>query len=175
MQSLAELGYAGTTVSGIAERAGLTRPALAYHFTDKYQLMAAMADAIYDEMAEFYRTAVPASLNAREKVLALVDASFTLTNSTNQAALIELLLAARRDPQCGAVVAPIIEQRDRGFDQRWLEIIEALPTPRERLELLRDLVVTLHRGMNIGRSLSATAASFAAQHAVIRRLILDCT
>jgi AcrR family transcriptional regulator len=173
MSSLAEVGYAGTTMSGIAERVGLTRAALIYHFENKYVLMAAVANAIYDEMGVRFREAAPASLNPRERIFALLDASYAMTDSVIQMALIELLLAARRDPACRAEVAPTIEQRDQGFNEVWHAIVEGATDHPERMDLLRDFSVSVFRGMTICRSLSADISTFDQQNVVLRRLIQE--
>lgn len=172
-ESLASKGYAGTSLTSVAKGLGLTQPALSYHYSTKSQLMAAVAISIYDEMANLYRKAAPASLNAGERMLALIEAAYEQTGSTNQMALIELLLAARRDPQCREAVAPIIAQRDQEFEQVWHSLVEQLPGRESRLELLRDLAVSLYRGMTVNHALANSQNTFALQHAVIRRLFLE--
>jgi AcrR family transcriptional regulator len=170
--SLAELGYAGTTISSIAQRVGLTRAALIYHFDNKYALMTAVVNAIYDEMAESYVAGGPQALTPKERIMALLEVAYTLTDSVNQTALIELLLAARRDPEFRAAVAATIAERERGFDERWLRTLEQLPSDKARLNLLRELSVSLYRGMTICRSLG-DSATFEHQHSVMRRLLQD--
>jgi AcrR family transcriptional regulator len=170
--SLAELGYAGTTMSGIAQRIGLTRAALIYHFESKYSLMAAVANSIYDEMAGLFAAGAPPSLTPKERILALLEVAYDMTDSVNQTALIELLLAARRDPAFRAEVAGTIERRDRTFDESWRQMVAQLPADADRLNLLRDLSVSVYRGMTISRSLG-DSTTFEHQHAVLRRLLLD--
>ena len=77
--SLAELGYAGTTMSGIADRIGVSRAALIYHFNSKNALMAAVINAIYDEMAAMFKSAAHPALTPAERMLAVLDASFSFT------------------------------------------------------------------------------------------------
>ncbi|AMO25494.1 hypothetical protein GCM10027034_18040 [Ramlibacter solisilvae] len=172
-ESLAEHGYAGTSMTGVAKRLGLTQPALSYHFDNKYQLMAATAESIYDEMAAHFRAAAPESLTPQERILAFVEAAFEQTASVNQRALIELLLAARRDPRCHAVVEPVIERRDRGFQQFWADIVRAMPVNEQRMALLRDFAVSLYRGITVCRSLRGDDPTFALQHAIVRSLVRD--
>jgi AcrR family transcriptional regulator len=170
--SLAVLGYAGTTMSGIAQRVGVTRAALIYHFDNMNTLMVAVANAIYDEMAELFAAGAPPTLTPKEQVLALLEVAYSMTDSVNQTALIELLLAARRDPAFRVEVAATIERRDAAFDQNWRGIVDRLPADAGRLNLLRDLSRSVYRGMTICRSLGESA-SFDHQHAVMRRLLLD--
>ncbi|MCI2264946.1 TetR/AcrR family transcriptional regulator [Sediminivirga luteola] len=48
VQLVAEKGYAGISLSGIAERAGITKPAVLYHFRSK----AAVVEAAYQEVLQ---------------------------------------------------------------------------------------------------------------------------
>jgi len=171
--SLAELGYAGTTMSGIGERIGVSRAALIYHFNSKNALMAAVINAIYDEMAVMYKNAAHPALTPAERMLAVLDASFRFTTSISQMAQIELLLAAQRDAAFRQEVAPAIEQRDQGFQQAWHRLTAELGGSTERLDLVRDFAVSVFRGITISRSVSMDLASFERQHVLLRKLLLE--
>ena len=171
--SLAELGYAGTTMSGIAERIGVSRAALIYHFNSKNALMAAVIDAIYDEMAVMYQAAAHPALTPAERMLAVLDASFHFTTSTSQMAQVELLLAARRDVSFRSEVAPTIEQRDVVFQQAWHQLTLELGGSSARLDLVRDFAVSVFRGITVTRSISTDLASFERQHVLLRKLLLE--
>ena len=171
--SLAELGYAGTTMSGIAERIGVSRAALIYHFNSKNALMAAVINAIYDEMAAMYKSAAHPALTPADRMLAVLDASFQFTTSVSQMAHIELLLAARRDAAFKMEVAPAIEQRDQGFQQAWHQLTAELGGSTERLDLVRDFAVSVFRGITMSRSVSNDLASFERQYVLLRRLLME--
>jgi len=171
--SLAEHGYAGTTMSGIAHRVGVSRAALIYHFQSKNALMAAVINAIYDELETLYRSAAHPSLTPAEQVLAIFEASYRHTGSVGQMAQIELLLAARRDPEFRAEVAPAIEARDRAFQAYWRALVDRLGGNPERLNLLRDFAVSVFRGITICRSLGNDTVSFERQNTLLRMLLLD--
>lgn len=171
--SLAELGYAGTTMSGIAGRIGVSRAALVYHFNSKNALMAAVINAIYDEMAIMYKSAAHPALTPAERMLAVLDASFKFTTSISQMAQIELLLAATRDAAFRLEVAPTIEQRDQGFQQAWHQLTAELGGSSDRLDLVRDFAVSVLRGITISRSVSNDLASFERQYVLLRRLLME--
>jgi AcrR family transcriptional regulator len=173
IESLAEVGYAGTTMSGIAERIGVSRAALIYHFNSKNALMAAVINAIYDEMATLYRGAAHPALTPAERMLAVLDVSFQFTHSISQMAHIELLLAARRDASFRLEVAPMIELRDKGFRQAWHQLITELGGNSDRLELVRDFAVSVFRGITITRSLSSDEDSSERQYVLLRRLMQE--
>ena len=171
--SLAELGYAGTTMSGIAERIGVSRAALVYHFNSKNALMAAVIDTIYDEMGAMFRAAAHPALTPAERMLAVLDASFHFTTSTSQMAQVELLLAARRDASFRVEVAPTIEQRDQIFRNAWHQLTSELGGSSARLDLVRDFAVSVFRGITVTRSISSDLASFDRQHVLLRKLLLE--
>lgn len=170
---LAEVGYAGTTMSGIADRIGLSRAALIYHFNSKNALMVAVINAIYDEMAAMYKSAAHPALTAAERMLAVLDASFHFTTSTSQMAQVELLLAARRDAPFRLEVAPTIEERDRVFQHAWHQLTFELGGSSARLDLVRDFAVSVFRGITVTRSISSDLASFERQHVLLRKLLLE--
>jgi AcrR family transcriptional regulator len=170
---LAEVGYAGTTISGIAERIGLSRAALIYHFDSKNALMVAVINAIYDEMSTLFKGAAHPSLTPAERMLAVLDASFSFTSSTSQMAQVELLLAGRRDASFRLEVAPTIEERDRVFQQAWHQLTFELGGSSARLDLIRDFAVSVFRGITVTRSISSDLASFERQHVLLRKLLLE--
>jgi AcrR family transcriptional regulator len=173
VECLAELGYAGTTMSEIAKRIGLTRASLIYHFDSKHALMAAVTNAIYDEMSERYAQAAPPTLSPQERILALFDAAYAMAGSVSQAAMIELLLAARRDPEYGTIVAAEIQRRDYGFKGNWSAIIDELPGKPKRLDVVRDLGVAVLRGMTVSQSIGGIDPTIEQQYAILRHLVAN--
>ena len=173
IDSLAELGYAGTTMAGIAGRIGVSRAALIYHFNSKNALMAAVINAIYDEMSVMYQAAAHPALTPAEKMSAVLDASFNFTTSNSQMAQVELLLAARRDASFRIEVAPMIAQRDLKFEQAWHQLSRELGGSSARLDLLRDFAVSVFRGITVTRSISSDLASFERQQVLLRKLLLE--
>ena len=73
--SLAEHGYAGTTMAGIAARVGVSRAALVYHFASKNTLTTAVINAIYDEMGSLYLAAAHPALTPQERASASLRTS----------------------------------------------------------------------------------------------------
>ncbi|MGT2493341.1 TetR family transcriptional regulator [Cupriavidus basilensis] len=174
IESLAELGYAGTTISEIAERVGLTRAALLYHFESKNALMVAVMNALYDEMASRFAAAAPAFLAPRERLLAVLDTMGNHASSTNQMALIELLLAARRDPASATKWLSRLHGARPCSTALGGTLSRSFPTA-SRLEVLRDLAVAAPRGITIGRSLGGDDLRFDSQFAELRRLFVEAT
>lgn len=51
--TFAELGYANTSLARIAERAGISKGVISYHFAGKAELMEQIVEQVYREIAEF--------------------------------------------------------------------------------------------------------------------------
>lgn len=65
-------GYAGTSVREIVERAGVTKPALYYHFHSKEGLMMAIIDGAAREVRRVVEEVQRHGGTARERIIALV-------------------------------------------------------------------------------------------------------
>ncbi|MFC5232708.1 TetR/AcrR family transcriptional regulator [Pseudonocardia zijingensis] len=53
IETFAELGYAGTSLARIAERAGISKGVISYHFAGKTELMEQIVEEVYREIGEF--------------------------------------------------------------------------------------------------------------------------
>lgn len=71
-------GYSAASVREIAEMAGLTKPALYYHFGSKEGLLIAILDAAVREFTKTVGIAVARKGTARERLMALCEDVFSL-------------------------------------------------------------------------------------------------
>jgi TetR/AcrR family transcriptional regulator, fatty acid metabolism regulator protein len=53
IETFAELGYANTSLARIAERAGISKGVISYHFAGKTELMEQIVERVYREITEF--------------------------------------------------------------------------------------------------------------------------
>lgn len=53
IETFAELGYANTSLARIAERAGISKGVISYHFAGKTELMERIVEQVYREISEF--------------------------------------------------------------------------------------------------------------------------
>jgi TetR/AcrR family transcriptional regulator len=74
----AEHGFDGVPLQAIAERAGVRRPTLLYHFESKELLYRAVIESVVDDWATETERAISTGLRGFEQVAALVDAAFRL-------------------------------------------------------------------------------------------------
>jgi AcrR family transcriptional regulator len=103
--TLVELGYGGITTGAVARRAGVTRGAQQHHFASRQELVieavrhmsARELEALHGKIAEMPR--------GRSRVKGALDLIFELYSGTFFAAILELSLAARGEPELAAVIA----------------------------------------------------------------------
>ncbi|TWF75300.1 TetR family transcriptional regulator [Pseudonocardia hierapolitana] len=53
IETFAELGYANTSLARIAERAGISKGVISYHFAGKSELMEQLVEQVYREITQF--------------------------------------------------------------------------------------------------------------------------
>jgi len=106
-ECLAELGWAGSTVSVVAERAGVTRGALQHHFPTREDLFTAAVEHVADERLAFVRARqgeLPSHGRARTE--AVVDMIVRMyTDRSFRAALHLWVAAATEEPLRERVIA----------------------------------------------------------------------
>ncbi len=110
---LVEDGYASTTTSRVAERAGLSRGAHLHHFQTRQALLAAAMEHLAERRGEQLLSAaerLPAGRERIEQGLDLLWSSYA--NPLYQAAL-DLWTHARTDPELRERLAPVERELDR--------------------------------------------------------------
>src|SRR3954447_11030065 len=94
---LVEYGYAGTTVTRIADRAGVTRGAQVHHYRTKDDLVTAAVRHLAGKSAAFGWGELARAIEADDVVGALLDALWELHKGPIFTATVELWVAARTD------------------------------------------------------------------------------
>jgi AcrR family transcriptional regulator len=152
VDSLVELGYAGTTTQGIARRAGVSRGAQLHHFPTKESLVVAAVEYLVDKrMAEI----LAAEVDTDRGIDVLADA---FSGPLFYAAL-ELWVAARTDSALFEAMVPlerkVTEALRHGSAEVFGDRYDA-DTIELSIELVRGLAVSaLFRTPEADRSLRA--------------------
>lgn len=108
---LATAGYAGFSTAAVAEGAGLTRPAMLYHFGSRQELLNATIHFLARRRIEMFRerSAQAAARHGSDTAsirLEIVDIAIEQARAPEHLAFQELVTASRTDPELAAVVAP---------------------------------------------------------------------
>ncbi len=113
VDSLVERGYAGTTTTEVALRAGVSRGAQLHHFPSKARLVSAAIERLFAELTEHYRRAFASLPESDNRLELAVDLLWRVFEQDRFAAVIELYLAARTDSELLASLRPVaLRHRD---------------------------------------------------------------
>ena len=119
IQLLAELGYAETTIAGVAQNAGFSKGAVQYHFPTKEELIAATVEHL------LMRTVSSASQSYESVDSALLNAWQRLVNTSAYRALLEVLNAARIDRKLRLRISAELVAWGKNLDQQSLTIYQS--------------------------------------------------
>jgi len=122
IDSLVEDGYASTTTTGVAERAGVSRGAHLHHFQTRQALVAAAVERLALRRWEEQQAALDSLPPGRERFAAGLDLIWSAyANPLFQAAL-DLWTSARTDPELRDHLAGV----ERELDRQMLELSRRL-------------------------------------------------
>ena len=114
---LVDYGYSGTTVTRIAERAGVTRGAQVHHFRTKEDLVVAAIRHLAEQLAAQVIVEAPRLARSADPVDATLDMLWKLHRGPIFVATVELWVAARTDPELANQVREVEPIVLRGLGQ----------------------------------------------------------
>ncbi|SDJ39328.1 transcriptional regulator, TetR family [Frankineae bacterium MT45] len=139
---LCEIGWTRTTVSLVAERAGVSRGAAQHHFPTREELFTAVVEYLADqrtaEMAEEV-TQLPPGAERTEAVVQMLVRSYT--GRTFRAAL-QIWVAAASDEVLRAQIVPLEARMGAAAHQAAIQLLgvdERLPGVRETVQGILDM------------------------------------
>lgn len=104
---LAERGYAALSTNDVVRRARVSRGALAHHFPTKAELVKAAAQRLIDQRADDFRARFRAIPPQRRTPAEALEVLWAFYDDPGCAALLELNLAARHEPELKPVLAEV--------------------------------------------------------------------
>lgn len=108
---LHRLGYAATTVSVVAEAAGVSRGAMTHQFPAKTDLMLAVVRAVFAKDSEQYQRAL-GLLTPAAWINALPATMWAVISQPSGIAVMEIMLASRSDPDLARRLRQIQQRID---------------------------------------------------------------
>ncbi|MFD0415810.1 TetR/AcrR family transcriptional regulator [Streptomyces sp. NPDC127108] len=156
---LAEHGWAGSTVSVVAERAGVSRGAAQHHFRTREELFTAAVEYVAEERSAALRGLFPegAGASARADRTAVVAALVDLYTGPLFRAALQLWVAASNEDQLGPRVAELEARVGRETHRIAVELLgadEGVPGVRETVQGLLDMA----RGLGLANLLTDDGA-----------------
>src|SRR5690606_16309131 len=99
-------GYSGATMHVIRDAAGMSLGAIQHHFPTKAKLMAAVVAEFSAYRTQVYAEAIRRGKTPRESMENLLDTNFQMVSRPEMAAVLEIHLARRNDPDLNREVGP---------------------------------------------------------------------
>jgi AcrR family transcriptional regulator len=154
---LVQYGWSGTTTTGIAARAGVSRGAQLHHYPTKATLVMAAVEHLAERRAAEIRAdaaALPAGPGRLDRVIDTLAAAFT---GPLFVAGLELWVVARTDPELRDALVPLEARLGREMHHLTVELLdvdERTPGVREAVQVTLDLL----RGLGVANLLSDDSA-----------------
>jgi AcrR family transcriptional regulator len=169
IQCLFERGYAATSTSLVAERAGVSRGAMLHHFATKVDLMSSTVQETYaNDIAAYTLTLSDISLH-QDRVEKLIDTAWQCFKSPGGVAQTEIWMAARSDPDLAAAVVPVHAAIARRSVRALTYVMGHYEHQDEvSMEALLCYLVSALRGLSIQRVLGSPEAELLASVALIK-------
>lgn len=153
LECLAELGWSGTTVSVVAERAGVSRGAAQHHFPTREDLVTAAVEHMTEVRLDEIRAEATKLPSGHARTEALVDMMVRHYTGPLFRAALQLWVAASSDESLRAKVVPLEARVGREAHMVAIELLgvdESHPGVRETVQATLDMA----RGLGLANVLS---------------------
>ncbi len=149
IECLDQLGYAETSFSAIQSRSGLSRGSVNYHFPTRYDMIVAAAELMLDNaragaISYFGRAHGQDSAGDYGQIAQLLWSR--VVNTSAGRAFVELMVAARTDPNLEFALNDMLAQWDADLNQ---QLRATYPDDPELMVTVWDLCRTYLRGLLI--------------------------
>lgn len=156
IDSLVEVGWAGTSTTVVSQRAGVSRGAQLHHFPSKQDLVVAAVEYLAERRREELAVDLDA-LPERDRTRAVLDLLVSQYTSPVFLAALELWVAARTDPELLAKVAPFERRVGREIHAHAVTLLE-VDESRGRNRQLVQATLDLLRGLGLAATLTDDSA-----------------
>jgi AcrR family transcriptional regulator len=144
---LVERGYANTTTSEIAERAGLSRGAQLYHFPKKEELLTSavehMCELMYVEITE----RVGRLTNVDDRRAMAIDLLWEISRGRLMTAWTEIIVASRTDSYLRETVTAATDRSIEFIAQSFKELFPPPEGAGDFYDVIPNMVIMLLTGM----------------------------
>lgn len=144
---LNKTGYSATTITTVAEQAGVSRGAMTHQFPAKTDLMLAVVQWVFESDGQLYNDSA-AAMDPAAWLYALPQTMWTVISRPSGIAVMEIMLASRSDPDLSeklrALQTSIDEQAHRWSNER---LRAAGLEPHPDAEAIHELYVAAVRGL----------------------------
>jgi AcrR family transcriptional regulator len=148
IESLAEVGWAGTTVVAVAARAGVSRGAAQHHFTTRDDLVRAAVEKVSDDITAGLRANVAEVSGRSDRARATVAMLAEMWIGVFGRAATHLWVAASTDPALHELVLPLERRLSREVYATTFDLLGLDPSDADAAASVR-LTLDLVRGVGL--------------------------
>jgi AcrR family transcriptional regulator len=148
---LFDRGYAGTTTTEIADRAGVSRGAQLHHFPTKLSLVTSAVEHVITRRRSELRRIFDALPVDAERVSAGIDHLWSVVSGPTFFAWLELLVASRTDPELRASLAAIAARFDRESQELFAQYFAPTEEMKSFFAVGATLVLSAMEGLSAAR------------------------
>lgn len=163
IETIAELGYSQTTLERIAQRAGVSRGVISYHFSGRDEVIREVVNELYASGHRYIGPRMMAATSCRDKIAAYIQAKAEFMRESRAEILAVKEVCQGQRPVDGTGSEEILVERE-------LTILETILRHGQELGEFRDfdarlMAVTVHRSIDglvqecLGRDDEALTAS----------------
>ena len=157
VECLGERGWAGTTTTLVADRAGVSRGAQLHHYRTKSALLIAAVEHLAERRSAELRAEAAGLPPDGDRLEATIELLASLFTGPLFAAAIEVWVAARTDPALRSALVPVEARFGREVHRLTVELLradESRPGVREAVQTTLDLM----RGLGVASLLTDDSA-----------------
>jgi AcrR family transcriptional regulator len=151
LECLCELGWARTTTTEIAERAGVSRGAQMHHFPTKSELVLSAIEHLIERRNDEFRMRFEALPPGADHRQAAVDILWDLMQGKTFYAWLELAVAARTDKTLREQLARLGKRSMQLFDRTFRDLFPAPARPNPLFDLAPRMAFAIMHGMAVNR------------------------
>ena len=148
-ECLLEVGYPGTTITQVQQRAGLARGTVQHHFPTRHELVTAVVAHVAEARLEQFRRSAASVPADSDRLQALVDLAWQDLNSRDFFTVLELWVAARTD---AALRDRLVAEEGRFFAEIgtvYAELLSGSTVPMRHVETLVQFTIDFLTGLSM--------------------------
>ena len=146
---LIDRGYANTTTSEIAERAGLSRGAQLYHFPKKEELLTSAVEHLFELMFGEMKEKVGRLTDENDRRAMAIDLLWEIAGGRLATAWLELVVASRTDAYLRESVRAVNDRTSEFIDKSFKELFPRPAAAGADYELIPEIVFLILEAMTL--------------------------
>ena len=151
IECLSELGYARTTTTEIAERAGVSRGAQLHHFPTKAELVTTAVEHLFVRRTAEFREAFATLPAGVDRTAAAIDLLWSMVSGPTFHAWVEVVVAARTDAELRPTVSAIGKRFGENVERTYREIFPGVTAASPFLDLAPLFTFAMLQGLALDK------------------------